>query len=66
MKSIFGICLHRNLSFPQSVKPQRFPHATRSCVDCGAKFEYSWRTMKTGRQIDTQREPQNRLLQFEV
>ena len=59
--SLFGICLHTRLTFPQTpVRRSRFgatqTGATYSvCLDCGREFEKELGSMKLGAEI--RREP---------
>lgn len=41
-------CLHDRLTFPLTLKGA----CTVTCLQCGAKFEYDWETMKRGKRID--------------
>jgi hypothetical protein len=42
-------CSHEHLTWPQTVGEA----TTRSCLDCGRSFTYSWREMETGAEIET-------------
>ena len=54
-------CQHDNTSFPIT---RRGDVATRrgsthvTCLDCGHRFEYDWKTMKRGRVVDEIPRPQ--------
>ncbi len=43
--SVFGICRHLRLTFPQTLKSYGAVSATVSCLDCSREFLYDWETM---------------------
>lgn len=46
LRNLFG-CAHKRTTFPQG-KADRC-HVT--CLSCGKEFDYSWKEMRTGREI---------------
>ncbi len=44
--SLFGVCRHDNLTFPQSDRATGL--ISVSCLSCGAEFSYDWKNMAVG------------------
>jgi hypothetical protein len=43
---VLGICQHRRLTFPQTLRSRAATSPTRTCLDCGREFEYDWGKMQ--------------------
>lgn len=53
LELLFGGCSHNRTTFPLTTGKRPEKKATYCvCLDCGRSFEYSWKEMRMGKEIE--------------